>query len=146
MHHPESGVKLASVTIGAPYIGNRATMLDLPVKDFMLENNSTLKTPSTILDVFQEASDECCFSPVILALQSYPPEPGAIPVPGNPENLNYKLRERQEDAGYGDAMDCEALSAPKTSAQVNASIYGGCFGECATWTTFQNLEAASKKW
>ena len=133
-----STIDIQSITMGDPTIGNYAAMIDVPIAEYMYQQRATLHLSDTIGAVFDIAAYICGFDQVLQEL-TYPPSK-TISIPGDPEGLNYKLAKRQ-----GSPI-CVELLTPTTAAQVNASIFDGCFGPCATWTTAQNYMNATRAW
>lgn len=118
-------------------------MLDVVVDAFLHQHEDMLNIPQDILSTFSQADDQCGFTEVLSHL-TYPPSPGPIVIPGNPEGQNSALVKRQDGAGNGSS--CNALSAPTTPAAINESIYGPCFGPCATFTTALNYLLTDNPW
>ena len=137
-HSKDLSIDIRSITMGDPTIGNYAAMIDVPIAEYMYQHNSTLNVPDNIQSVFDIASSTCGFNQALEELM-YPPSK-TFSIPGDPEGLNYHLAKRQA------SPICIELLTPTTAAQVNTSIFNGCFGPCATWTTAQNYMNATRAW
>ncbi|KAL9122525.1 MAG: hypothetical protein Q9187_000925 [Circinaria calcarea] len=136
----ELPMNLKSITLGNPTFGNAAAMSDVVVDTYLHRQEQILDIPQDILSAFSQADNQCGFTEV-LGHMTYPPSPGPIVIPGNPEGQNSALSRRQE--GASNDSSCNVLSAPTTPAAINESIYGPCFGPCATFTTALNYLLAN---
>ena len=136
-------INLVSISLGDPTFGNIATMTDVSITPYIMQENHILDIPEDIISVFKEANSQCGFQEVMSHL-SYPSQ-GPVNVPGDPEGGNFDLR---ETFGLHDrlASDLNCNAPPLTASQVNESIYGQCFGPCAIATTADNYLAAATKW
>lgn len=140
----ELPINLKSITLGDPTFGNAAAMSDVVVDMFLHQHEDMLDIPQDILSAFSQADDQCGFSEVLSHI-AYPPSPGPIVVPGNPEGQNSASVKRQVYSA-GNGSNCNELLAPITPAAINESIYGPCFGPCATFTTALNYLLAENPW
>ena len=136
-HSKDPSIDIESITMDDPTIGNYATMIGVPIAEYMYQHNTTLHVPADIQSVFDVTAFRCGFGQVLAEL-TYPSK--TISIPGDPEGLNYQLAKRQA------SPICIELLTPTTAAQVNASIFNGYFGPCATWTTAQNYMDATRAW
>ena len=134
-------INLRSITLGDPFLGNPAAMIDVPMAQYLNEENQILGLPDDVMSVFNTTSTTCGFDSVLRNL-TYPPH-GTIAIPGDPEGDNYEMQERQASPS---GVDCAALSSPTTAAEVSDSITGPCFDSCATGTTASNYLFATKPW
>ncbi|MCJ1377697.1 hypothetical protein MMC17_000793 [Xylographa soralifera] len=123
-------INLRAISLGDPFFGNPAVMIDVPMAQYLNEQNQILDIPDDILSVFNTTSSACGFD-YVLANMTYPPHRTII-VPGDPEDENYDKAKRQ---AIPSSASCAALNAPTTPAQVSDSITGPCIGPCATGTT-----------
>ncbi|KAI4131863.1 MAG: hypothetical protein LQ347_002799 [Umbilicaria vellea] len=126
----ELGLNLKSIAIGDGSIGNYAAMTDVTIVKYIEEQKMMLDIPNDILTTFEDASEACGFTSVLKGL-TYPPT-GNMVVPGDPESDNFKRSvERRQASNTTGSCDI----SPTTPAMVNTSIYGACYGGCATWST-----------
>lgn len=121
-------------------MGNNAASLDVVVTPWMHKHNAILNISQDVFNIFAIAQSKCGFSDVLKQL-TYPPH-GEIIIPGNPEGGNFKVRKRQ----VFDSPECNALMNPTTIAQLNESIYGPCFGPCASWWTANSYLVTRDPW
>ncbi|MCJ1364715.1 hypothetical protein MMC16_003831 [Acarospora aff. strigata] len=129
-------VTLKALAIGDGTLGNYAAMSDVVTGSYLRQQNHVLALPQNVLDVFNEADQECGFTHVLDQL-SYPAK-GPISVPGNPEGLNFRKLKRQVTGN----LSCDFnLTSP---AGLRESIYGPCYGPCATFTTAANYLTFTK--
>jgi len=101
---------------------------------YLHEHNDLLQIPPDILDVYDQADQACGFTKVLQQGLAYPPA-GFIPIPGDPEGNNYRIRKRQNHPG--------CIPYPNTPILANESIEY-CNGGCATWTTALDFLANSR--
>ena len=116
-------------------------MTDVTIIKYIEEHNLILGIPYDILTTFEDANQDCGFTNVVEEV-AYPPT-AKIVVPGNPEDDNFKrgVEGRQASNTTG---SCDIN--PTTAAMVNSSIYGTCYGGCATWSTAADYLIATRPW
>ncbi|MCJ1390106.1 hypothetical protein MMC18_002964 [Xylographa bjoerkii] len=129
-------INLRAISLGDPFFGNPAVMIDVPMAQYLNEQNQILDIPDDIISVFDTTSSACGFD-YILGNMTYPPH-GTIVVPGDPEGNSYDKVKRQaspSSPSSPSSASCSALYSPTTPAEVLDSITGPCLGPCATGTT-----------
>ncbi|KAA6410377.1 MAG: serine carboxypeptidase [Lasallia pustulata] len=132
-------LNLKSIAIGDGSIGNYAAMTDVTAVEYLEEHNMILGLPNDILTTLKDASQACGFTDVLGQL-SYPPK-GKIVIPGNPEDDNFKRSvEGRQASNTTDSCNIN----PTTAALVNSTIYGTCYGGCATWSAAADYLTATR--
>lgn len=116
-------------------------MTDVTIVKYIEEQKMMLDIPNDILTTFEDASEACGFTSVLKGL-TYPPT-GNMVVPGDPESDNFKRSvERRQASNTTGSCDI----SPTTPAMVNTSIYGACYGGCATWSTAADYLTGYRPW
>ncbi|MCJ1283366.1 hypothetical protein MMC26_002694 [Xylographa opegraphella] len=129
-------INLRAISLGDPFFGNPAAMIDVPMVRYLNEQNQILRIPDDVMSVFNTTSAACGFD-YVLGNLTYPPH-GIIVVPGDPEGESYEKAKRQaspSSSSSPSSASCSALYYPTTPAEVSDSIMGPCDGPCATGTT-----------
>ncbi|MCJ1315217.1 hypothetical protein MMC15_000533 [Xylographa vitiligo] len=140
-------INLRAISLGDPFFGNPAAMVDVPMARYLNEQNHILDIPDDVMSVFNTTSSACGFDSV-LGNMTYPPH-GTITVPGDPEGESYDRAKRQaspNSSSSPSSASCSALNSPTTAAQVSDSITGPCLGPCATGTTAYDYLSAIYPW
>lgn len=116
-------------------------MTDVTIVKYIEEQNGILRLPNDILTTLEDANQICGFTSVLEGL-TYPPK-GKMVVPGDPEQDNFKRSvERRQASNTTGSCDIN----PTTAAAVNTSIYGACYGGCATWSTAADYLTGYRPW
>ncbi|MCJ1403072.1 hypothetical protein MMC11_006295 [Xylographa trunciseda] len=134
-------INLRAISLGDPFFGDPAAMIDVPMAQYLNEQNQILDIPTDIISVFNTTSSACGFD-YILGNMTYPPH-GTINVPGDPEGNSYDMAKRQATPSDPSSVSCAALLSPTTPAEVSDSITGPCLGPCATGSTAYDYLSAT---
>ena len=140
-------INLRAISLGDPFLGNPAAMVDVPMAQYLNEQNQILTIPDDVMSVFNTTSTACGFD-YVLGNLTYPPH-GTIIVPGDPEDESYDKAKRQANPSSSSgpsSASCNALYYPTTPAQVSDSIIGPCLGPCATGSTAYDYLPAIYPW
>lgn len=125
-------VNLQSMSLGDGSWGNAAAMSSVAMGAYMHSQSSRLQVPTDILSAFSSADQTCGFTKALDQARVYPPK-GKIHIPGNPEYLNYRRRQRRDVSSI---LDSSCDISPSTPATVTESILNSsCYGSCATFST-----------
>ncbi|KAJ5569889.1 Peptidase S10 serine carboxypeptidase [Penicillium hispanicum] len=125
-------LNLQSMSLGDGSWGNAAAMSSVAIGSYINSQSSRLKVTADVLSAFSSADQMCDFTNVLEQARTYPPK-GKIHIPGNPENLNYRRRQRRDVASV---LDDSCDIQPSTPAAVTKSILNStCYGPCATYST-----------
>ena len=135
-------IKLRAIALGNPTLGNYAAMSDGTITKFLRQHEDILGIPRDVFSAFTAADVKCGFNRVIDEA-SYPLH-GETIIPGDPEGESFYSSKRSEVAQ--NVSSCTQLAQPVTVGQINESIYGPCFGPCATWTTAANYLSFRNPW
>lgn len=127
--HP---LNIRSISLGDGSWGNAAAMSSVAIGAYMQAHSSRLKVPENILSAFASADHICGFDTVLQEAAFYPPK-GKIHIPGDPQNIDYRRRQRRDMVSIlEDSCDIE----PTTPADITTSIFNStCYGPCATFST-----------
>ena len=115
-------------------------MQSVPITNYIHEQNQILGIPQDVLSVVDAASSICGYDKTMQS-RTYPPLPIGNITSRSPKDTPSRLAKRQDIS-----PQCAALSTPTTAAQVNESIFSGCFGPCGIWDTVNNYLSAINPW